>query len=344
MFFKKQINRFFITITFILSIIVSINYLIDPMWTFQKKFILHQHQSDINEGQQKINLIYFHRPSFQTLFIGNSRTTYINVSTIKSTKCFNLGINNLEPSQFNDYISYANKYNSDTLKTIIITLDFQSYIDDKKNIKTNKINNFRNNTESPLYRYKLLLSYDNLIFSFKNIRNTLFDKYKKRDKTYNKDFIVSVYKKNPDIIKNRVNNYLKKFHKKDISLNHTYKTTLNNIKDKNKNIKFIAYISPLPLPLLRKYAGDERRFKIYKKWIKDIIDTFGYVYNYSYENNITTNYADNFLDPTHFYPNNGQLILSDLFKENKNKFGMLINQNNYDTKIKILKKQLVIKK
>lgn len=315
------------------------------MWTFQKKFFLHQYQSDFNEGQQKINLIYFHKPSYETLIIGNSRTSYLNQTIVPNSKAFNLGINALDPSQYNKYIKYAQQHNSKKIKQIILTLDFQFYLPHSTPITTNILKDFTEQTESFLYRYKLLFSLDTLKLSFKNIRNVLFDSYKKRDKTYNEYFIADSYQKDPKNIKHKIKNHLN--HLKLISYkpNLTYKDILLEIKNENKDVKFIVYISPLPEPVIKEYIGNEENFKLYKLWIKDIIDVFGNVHNFMHKNDITEKYEVNFLDATHFYPKIGDTIISEIFKTNErtslNNFDIFINHANYESHMDIICEQFI---
>lgn len=341
--YKKYIKLFLLINIGTLLCIGLVNWIVDPMWTFQKKSFLHQYQSDFNEGQQKVNLMYFHKPIYTTLLIGNSRTTYLNHTLIPGTTNFNLGINALDPSQYNDYIMYAKKNNTKSIKKIILTLDFESYLKNPEIIQTNILKNFRQHAESPFYRYKLLLSSDTLKFSFKNIRNVLFEKYKKRDKTYDENFIVTTYIKDKHLIENRIKIYTDHLNEKKFRKNTIYKNLLLDIKHKNPNVEFITYISPLPVPVIREYIGQTSRFQLYKSWIKDIIAVFGSVHNYMYENDITKNYQDYFNDPTHFYPRVGEYIIADIFYPksgaSKQNFGILINTANYSRSMDIIEKQ-----
>jgi hypothetical protein len=233
------------------------------MWTFQKKFFFYQYQTDFNEGQQKVNLIYFHKPSYETLIIGNSRTTYLNHTLVPNSEAFNLGINSLDPSQYNDYIKYAQLHNSQKINQIILTLDFEHFFSDPDKIKTNILHDFAHKTESFLYRYKLLLSFDTLMISFKNIRNVLFDKYKKRDKTYNQSFIVDSFTKTPESIENKTNAYLHYLESASYKKNPRYKDILSSLKSENKDVKFVVFISPLPEPIIKGYLAEQYQFNLY---------------------------------------------------------------------------------
>lgn len=314
------------------------------MWTFQKKFFFHHYQSDFNEGQQKINLIYFHRPSYETLIIGNSRTSYLNQSLIPNSEAFNLGINALDPSQYNEYIRYAQQHNSKKINQIILTLDFEHYLSDHSAITTNNLENLSQTTESFLYRYKLLFSYDTLLFSSKNIRNTLFNKFKKREKTYDQSFIADSYQKDLTSIENKVNDHVN--HLKSISCepNPLYKDTLQSIKNENQDASFSVHISPLPLPVIQAYIGNQKCFEHYKLWVKDIIDVFGHTYNFMYKNDITKNYQVNFLDATHFYPKVGNAVIFKIFNDSQaplDDFGLLITKENYEKHMDFIEKQFL---
>lgn len=166
-----------LTLLILTLLIVAFNYIMDPLWSFNHKNSLQAHQEGFNERQQKVNLIHFSKSfNYDALILGSSRVTIHNTHLIQSAKTFNLAINGMQPYEFNDYIEYAKQKNQKEFKYIILGLDFTS-ID--YSAQHHNIQPYIHTSNTFLYRYKVLLSYDTLKISLKNFRNTAFGKYKK---------------------------------------------------------------------------------------------------------------------------------------------------------------------
>ena len=87
---KKWIKVFITIIIVVLLPIILVNFIIDPLWTFNHSNQFNNAQQGFNERQQKTNRAYFvGLEKYDTLLIGSSRSTYINQHDFYNMNVFN---------------------------------------------------------------------------------------------------------------------------------------------------------------------------------------------------------------------------------------------------------------
>jgi hypothetical protein len=330
--YLKWLN-FVLTVFFsILLSLVTFNYLMDPLWCFNHQLPVQNHQEGFNERQQKINLMTFQKFNYDSLMLGSSRVTVHNTSRIKSTKTFNLAINGMKQNEFNGYIEYAKKQNNKNFKYIILGLDFTA-LNDVDKIDT--VQKYISTSSAPLYRYKALVSYDTFSISLKNFRNSAFQKYKKRFKTYNNNYIAITSPKNHHEVKKIINQSLENNRIKLSYDKDSYLEILNELKSNNPHSTFIVFTAPLPAPILSLILEDGNNQKVYHQWLQDLVQNFGAIHHFCFINPVTQDYS-NFIDDGHYTSEVGdainQAILdqANTIPKYKN-FGMKLDQNNITT-------------
>lgn len=323
----------FYTITTLLIALISIamfNWFVDPMWTFNQSNFLNKYQNDFDERQQKSNLIYFKPFKYDAIMLGSSKVTYINQNHVSTFKTFNAAVNDMRPNEFIPMINIAKKANKADFKEIILGLDFERMM---PNPKTTKMSDYEKNTISPLYRYKLLLSADTLRYSFQNINNIITSDYKRRAKVYNNNFVVFSYKKSKEHLESKIKQYNNPM---DIQYNENLQLIFDELKKENPHTKFTIFITPLPSPLIKTIFSSEKNVLLYKKWIHQIINTFGSVHTFLYLNNINNDYLNTYTDAGHFYPFIGDILIKSLSRSDNNSsdlehsYGIYIDHNNYE--------------
>ena len=105
---KKWLNRTFLTISFSVFIIAIINYIMDPLWTFEHEHPYNQHQRGSKERQQKSHTLYFQDHKYNTLLLGSSRTAFSNQKLwFKDGEVFNYGASDMQPTEYLSYINFA---------------------------------------------------------------------------------------------------------------------------------------------------------------------------------------------------------------------------------------------
>jgi hypothetical protein len=304
----------------------------DPLWCYNHQNSLQAHQEGFNERQQKINLIHFSKSfNYDSLILGSSRVSVHNPHLINSTKAFNLAINGMQPYEFNDYIEYAKIKNGKEFKYIILGLDFTS-ID--YSAKRHEIDPFIQTTDSWLYRYKALLSYDTLAISLKNFRNTALGKYKKRFKTYNQEHIAFAYRKNPKDVKKDIDESAIALRKKRMVYKRVeYNDVLNELKKNNPHTQFIIFTTPLPSVRIQALLSSSHNREIYTLWLMDIVNIFGSAYHFFYLNDVTQNYPSTFVDEGHYTSEIADCIDAKIYdkscaNDNYKDFGLFLSPDN----------------
>ena len=308
-----------------LGLVAVFNWFIDPMWTFNQSNFLTIYQNDFDERQQKINRMYFNDFKYDALMLGSSKVTYMNQNHLPQYKAFNAAVNDMRPNEFIPMINFAKKMNKSDFKEIIIGLDFERMM---PNPKTQVIASYEKNTLSPLYRYKLLFSIDTFQYSLQNINNITGSDYKRRSKVYTNDFVVSSYKKSPEFIESKIKEYNKP---STLQYNENLGTIFAALKKENPNTKFTVFITPLPSPLIETMFSSKENVKLYKQYIKELVDTFGEIHTFLYLNDVNDNYLNTYTDSGHFYPYVGDYIIKSIHSEvnSPNQFGVYINKDNY---------------
>ncbi|HIP12483.1 MAG TPA: hypothetical protein EYG73_07175 [Arcobacter sp.] len=332
--YKKWIFFSLIIIISIMSIISIINYLANPLWCFNHNFEISKYKNQYNEREQKTNLLYFGKNDYNATLIGSSRSSFINTNHSEKYNLFNYSIASLHIKEYKGYIDIAKKINPDSTKTIILGLDFFSYLKDSNIAKSPK--EFYSDITAPFYRFKTLLSYDSLRKAKKNINI----KNDTKERVYTYEYSVYTTKRNSIETKknmpNKIENFTKRFYNAQ-GYYKEYKNILNNIKYSYPESNFIIFTTPITKDLfveLKKH----NLYDEYENWIKDLVSVFGKIHHFMYLNEITNNSYKNFYDGHHAYQDIATLILKQIENKNNKDFGMMITQKNVNNILTKLKK------
>ncbi len=332
--FRRNTIRFFVSFFSIFSIIVLLNYFIDPLWTYPHAHRFNTRQIKIEDRQQKTNLITYVHHDFDAILLGSSRTTFISYKDFKGVKLFNYALDNTLPEEYADYISYARKQSRPGVKLVVIGLDFFGTNSNFKGYGQKPPDEYFRNAEDPYYRMKSLFLFDTLRYSMKNIYKSL----KKPDGFfYSRDSINHCIK--PPVSKESkmksVDYTIREFRKRMYGENYQYREMrkiLKDIRQKNPDVKIVAFTTPTTEPLW-KLLVEQGRLDDYCRWITDIVSEFDEVINFMGVNSITSN-LDNYYDGHHFFPKIGTLIAARVMnipdKNLPDDFGQRVNRENLD--------------
>lgn len=286
----------------------SFIFYMDPMWTFGHKHKYNDVQTVIDERQQKTNRILFQPFDYDTLLLGSSRTTYINQHDFEKMKVYNFAVSNASIQEYNSLIEVAKRKRGKEFERIIIGIDFfKSSIQESKVKKS--LNQYTDTASEPFYRYKNLLSMDLLEYSWQNFKMSKDDAVLE-ERNYNRNNVAGAKDIDPEVMKKQTKDKIQKFRDQfygdTYEYNPDYKAILAQLKKNNPNTEFIIFTTPISSPLFQAMA-EEGRLPDYERWLTDITDVFGGVYNFMYPNSVTGN-LENYFDGHHFYPNVGKLI------------------------------------
>lgn len=344
---KKWIKIFSIISLLSIGFVGSINFVVDPLWTFSHSNQFNNAQPGFNERQQKTNRAYFGGlEQYDTLLLGSSRSTYINQHDFVGMNVFNYASNNMFPYEYNDWVSIAKQIKDKDFKTIILGVDFWSSSnggfckDAKKDNKSQMI--YFNAAKAPFYRYKQLLSVETLRKSVKSLRHSI----EPGTTDYSRENIKSTIFVTEDRKKESCNQQLKQYSTEIYGRVYNYNERIEHhfkqLKKNNTNTKLIIYTTPISKELFELLV-QHGNLKDYEKWLRVLVEEFGEVYDFMGINTITSN-KSNYPDLHHFYPFIGTLIANRIAKtENKNipkDFGVLVTKENIDKHLVNLAEQM----
>jgi len=283
--------------------VAGINYYMDPLWCFSISHRYNQKQDDFNERQQKTNYITFHDFDYDGLIMGTSSTAGINQHNFKELRVYNYSINALSVPEYLSYIQYARENNGRDFRVIFLGLDFLLTAAGLPSPPFDSSKIF-DETRSPLFRVKSLISLSTLQFSRRNFMNYLYG----RHIYYDRDNVKHTTKLDMKDTQFNMMRLIEHFEKSDkaysfnnYKYNPGYRATLQEIRDKAPAKNFVIFTSPVAKPFMTSMvrAGllDE-----YERWIRDIVDVFGECHNFMIPSRLTGDYMNNFHDPNNCYP------------------------------------------
>jgi hypothetical protein len=325
--FRKWLKILVFFITIPLLAIGVINYYMDPLWCFSHSHRWNNAQLDLNDRQQKTNALVFQKPDFDSVLLGSSISTYINHNDFRGMKVYNYASPLMRPWEYGGYVANAIKAGGRAPKNIILGLDF---------FGSNKIMRERfdepikyyETANSFLYRYKVLFNIKTFDFSKRNYKQSR----KVTRAVYTREYIRSF----PDLGRHKIKLTDTDKKTEKYEYNNELKGILGNLKETNSASHFIVFLTPASRHYYCYYVK-QGRLPDYKRWVRDVVDVFGGVYNFMYLNPVTEN-DNNFFDAGHFYPKVGTLIarkISGDYDGNPD-FGILVTPENLENHLRFL--------
>ncbi|MCH1625095.1 hypothetical protein [Fredinandcohnia quinoae] len=325
--------------------IYSFNYFIDPLWFGGSSSEFNDVQLAFNERQQKANHIAFQPFEHDTVLLGSSRSTYINQHDFSGYDVYNFAVSNMSVQEYKSYVDLAKQERGKDMKAIIIGLDFfKSSVAQSKDKIT--LYSYMDTMKEPLYRYKKLLSFQVLEYSWGNFKASYKDgTLGLRD--YDRNNVATVNKMDPDVAEKQTEGKIAKFKEEFYGdtyiYNENYKDILMEVKQANPNSEFIIYTTPISTELFKALV-DSGRFPDYEKWLRDVVDVYGSVYNFMDINTVSNDLTNNYFDGHHFYPHVGTWIahrISNVEDDTlPDDFGSYVTKENIDQYLEELKQQV----
>jgi hypothetical protein len=240
----------------------------------------------------------------------------------------------MQPKEYKYFIKFAINSAKQPIKKVYIGLDFYGSLTYSKK-KYNNTNIYFKNTESTLYKYKLLLSIDALNTSFHNLKRYFFksnDTYNRNNiKRANKDFKDTKNSEKFDI------SFMKRHKYADFKYDKTFIHYLKELKNSFPSIEFKIFTTPISKDLLN-YVVQTKRYGYYENWLSDIVKVFGNVNNLMYLNEITIQ-NKYFMDSNHAYPIYYKKVAKLLNNQNiiNENISINITKDNIKQKLKLLR-------
>lgn len=334
--YKNFILFTLLALTLTLTSIVSVNYWIDPLWTFEHEHQLNQYQRGRKERQQKSNALYFRSEKYDTLIFGSSRTTYMNPYKW-DRKTFNYAVSDMQPNEYSAYLNFAITKAKQPIKRVIIGLDFFGALTYAPLISKEPALILDKITE-PFYRYKLLLSIDTLSYTNLNIQNSFKKPYGKYRYNYIK---TSPPKSNTNLknyekrIKGNLETYIRDRYCK--TYNEMYKGIILNLIASNPDIEFILFTTPLSSQHFETLLS-QNLYPQYERWLQESVDIFGTINHFMYLSELTKNANLYFQDSNHGYDTTYECLTNEILKKESccPKTNLVLTKENIKDKLILL--------
>lgn len=302
-------------------------YVVDPLWCFTHANRWNSKQISFNERQQKSDYLAVRNNNYDILILGSSRTTFLKAADIGGKHAFNFAVNAMMPVEYQEYSAFFRRHNYRTPTIIVVGLDFYATNENFHGYDFHAPSEYFRNAESPWWRYSALLSRDALNYSLRNISQT---HRSTKLNFYNRQMVKTAANLPPTAKQHLIDRDLAMFRLDFYGNTYKYqdlKAVYRKLLADNRKSKFIVFTTPDSLPLW-KMLLEEGRLEDYLRWLGDIVEVFGGVYDFMGENSFTSN-PDNYMDGHHFYPQAGKTIASRIMSSTPGLPGTLVTRDNY---------------
>ena len=341
-FWRRRILLIMGTALFVCALVAIPNYIVDPFWCFQHEVPFGRYQTMFDERQQKTNYLAFRDVDFDTVMLGNSRVTYMDPRDVPG-RAFNYATSSMKPYEFLPYLRFAARRSASPLNTIILGM---SFVDTNANsrLSFDSPEEYIARATSWGFRYKSLLNVELLRHSVASIRRELRGNYHDSYVREGRE-IVSKQMKLPvpeALRRSEIEENLAVYRARAYGKDYEYldnRQVYTELKNAFPSSRFLVFSTPVSAHLLNLLV-EQGLFDDYTRWVADLVEVFGEVWNFMYYNEITTD-DTNYKDAHHYTPQIGGKILQKMYgKSDENRhhdFGVRVIPDNLDAHLQFLR-------
>ena len=306
---KKFVLSFCGTVVVSMVLVLCFNAYIDPLWLFpdmSNNYNGVQHY--IDEQRLKTNQLYFTHKKYDTLVMGSSGVSFLDVDCLLGHQAYNYAGAGFGPSSYANYLKFAKNDCNQKIKTVFLGLEF---IKTNKNIQQDVSvqEKYLTPTQKTLYRFENLLSVKTLKYAVRNIRmrqkNSLDWSYDRFNHHFNIEMSLESLNEN---IKEGRQSYQELYCKYEYDDN--YVEYLKKLKNENPDVNFVVFTVPNSKPMYSLLL-ENNLYDDYEHWLRDIVSVFGSVHNFLWDNEFMNN-PYNYHDGNHYTSKAGQQICNAL--------------------------------
>lgn len=303
--FNNFIRRWLWMVMLLTGGMAAFNAYVDPMWVFSHKNGVNAVQWGFDERQQKTNWMVFHPFDFNGLLLGSSRVTAINSHHFLKSKVFNYAASAMKPNEFEGFIENAKKIKGGEFEVIYLGLDF--FATNRLHQPSNGVpDQYLATAVQPLYRLNLLLSFDSYKKSKTNLWKPKDDYCDCYDRALVKTLANRPAEEQRAAAEQDVQSYVKRMSDGAYAYDESQLDAFRQLQRQNPNTKFVVFTTPESRPIYEAMT-QIGRLPDYQRWLRDLVDIFGEVYDFMGDNSITREPL-NYVDGTHFVPAVGDVI------------------------------------
>ncbi len=312
---KKFVFIMLTAAIFFCCLVALINYSVDPLWCFNHRVPIGKYQNGFDERQQKTNWLTFHNVSYDTLILGSSRVAYLDPRCVPG-QAFNYATGSMRPEEFLKYADYFKKRNSSPVKNIILGL---SFFETNASMESTSPSWHIDRANSLFFRYTTLFTGNIINKSINAIKRDL-----KRDihgtylyeggEIYSRQMVLPV---SPATLEKSIASEIPRYRSNIYGGNYVYdsenKKHYRKLQENFPETRFYVFITPVTYHLLDLLKA-EGRWDDYKRWIIELVDAFGTVWNFMYYNDVTMDVSPNFQDAHHYSPEIAEIIIEKIYE------------------------------
>jgi hypothetical protein len=306
-------------------------WLVDPLWLSAYDSGLAQRYCVRDERQNKTNKLAFGREQYDAVMIASSRGTSFDLSVIEP-RLFNFSLGGIFPQEYGPYLDFFAAQKG-TPRTIYLALDFYgSHVPTKETLLDRPPEFYTQRTAEADYRVRATLSWRTFFYALDTLTSC-------REEggaygVYSKDGRMHV----PPLesraafdqrLKANLNFYGNFRYGASYVYNENFKSYLSRMRREYSSSRFVVFTTPESAPMFR--LIDERgRFGPYARWLKEIVEVFGEVYDFMGVTAYTSDLSQ-YYDGHHVYPEYGQALVRRLQGQDLGPdFGVRVTIDNVD--------------
>ncbi len=334
---KQNIKLFFLVVFIGMIVVMSINYIIDPLQHYNKASFYKPYP--LNQRYMNWGLIKNYE--YDTVLTGSSMTENFKVSEIDNilgVKSLKIPFSSITSYEMYELLNYT--INQEKVKTIIIGLDLFSFNGEKNRSPISLPKYLYNNTVFDDYKY--LLNFDVLyemntkviLANHLGIKRNRLD-YNKfwywgDDVVFGKDVAISSYQSSLHTF-NKIKTDFK-------TRRDNFDSSLFKLIKENQDIKFKIFYPPYSM-LTYKLLEKQNKLDSFIDFKKYIFKSLIYLknvnqYDFQIEDSITFD-LDLYKDINHYHPKVNTWMLEQI---SQNKY--FVNSDNYEVYLQKLNKQI----
>ncbi len=348
--FGRWLIYFWVYFTFICTMIVTVNYTVDPFGD-QDRWVGQKYKPIVDTDKRKYNYLFSQNRinQYDGVIVGSSRVMLIHPNkTPLIAKAYNFGISSATLGQSYFVIKEWIRVAGPSLKYVMLGIDFFAF-DAKADVATMREvqESFTGRNSYAAY----LLSFDTLELSMKAIQNKYDDEilhYFQEDGGFvyayrDRDIARGIYDHSD--LRMYTDGQLRYLSFERMKYNPNALQYLRLIKElcEKNGVKLIPFVTPEQKQLLGFMAGNPTMRNDYLRLRKDLLQVFDKYYDFGGVNSINSS-GVHFYDTIHYRTYVGGYIVNRVFEVPDAKlpadFGATVTKNNIDSHIKKLSGQL----
>lgn len=335
--YRTYLLTFIISLSGLMVLVAVVNIYFDPLMCFGSLRPANRIVPDIDARLQKTNHLLYGVESYDAVLLGSSRVEQFRQQDFAPMKTFNYAAPSFYPDEAAEYIDLFLRKNKRKTDTVFLGLDFYGS-NARAHEHAKPPQHYSKTSQSPFYRGKTSLCRDTLKYSFRMTRKKK-EQFRYDRKTLDKITQVLGTHESEELARKNLDIYESTFYG-DYCYNEDYAAILRRLKARHPDLRFVVFTTPVSADLFALLVRSGR-LPDYERWIKDIVDVFGSVYNFAVIDRLTTE-RRNFLDAHHLYPERtaplARIISGKALQEDEG-IGQLVTTRNLAFQIAAVREQ-----